>query len=213
MIHIGLLDDHAVVRSGIRFLTQTTSDIQICLSTDNKDELWQYLQAKKPIDVLILDIHLPDANGFDLIQTIKGQYPLLKILVFSMDSEFNSAKRALRMGANAYLNKQNATSEILEAIREIYIHSRYMSISQRPWLEKALQEEQGSNYESLHINLSNREFQLFIALAEGKTNKEIAMAFNLSVNTVSNHRSNIMKKMDFSSNADIVKYALQHDLI
>ena len=209
MIRVFLLDDHILIREGIKKVLSDCPDIGVAAEAENAEDLFSYLE-KKSVDILVLDITLPDRSGLDIIGEITQRYPRVKILVLSMHPEDRYALRAFHAGASGYLSKESAADEIINAIRKIAAGGRYVS----QLLGERLAGDLGTgSCMAPHERLSGREFQVFLLVARGKSTNEIAAELRIRVSTVSTYRSRIVEKMNVSSSADIVRYALHHSLI
>jgi two-component system, NarL family, invasion response regulator UvrY len=209
MSRIAIADDHAVVRKGLRQILAETNDLTVTGEAASADELLTLLRAQ-PFDVVVLDLTLGSRDGIDLLKTIKSEFPRLHVLILSMHAEDLFAVRALRAGASGYIQKEGAAEELLVAIRRIATGRRYVS----PAMAERIADEmvRGGSEILPHERLSDREFQVFRALGSGRSVKEIAEALNLSVKTVSTHRTHILTKTGLRNNADIVSYVHAHQL-
>ena len=208
-LRVLLVDDHAIVRDGLR---QTLAD------KFPKAEFGDAANANGALeklhgnrwDVLILDISMPGRSGLDILREIKGIQPDLKVLILTMHPEDQYAIRALKSGAAGYLTKEKASEEILFAIEKVLAGGKYIS----PTLAESLATKLNSSPEKLpHETLSNREFEIMLLIAGGKSVKEIGADLALSVKTVSTYRARILQKLKFKSNADIIRYAMRERLV
>lgn len=208
-MNIIIVDDHELIREGLKKVIAKEIDIQLVGEAVDADGLFKLL-AKVEVDVVVLDISLPGRSGLDLITEIKIQKPEAKILILSMHPEDRFAVRALRAGASGYITKGTASKSFMEAVRKIYDGRKYIS----PTLAEHLAFELDMNYDKpLHERLSNREFEVMRLIAEGKAISDIAENLCISVNTVTTYRSRVMEKMKMTSNAEIVRYSLEQKLI
>lgn len=204
-----LVDDHELIREGLKKVVARESDIEIIGEAGNADEMFDILKNNE-VDVVVLDITLPERSGLDLITEIKNQAPAAKVLILSMHPEDRFAVRALRAGAAGYLSKSTAAKSLIEALRKIQTGRKYISDS----LAEQLAQELDMDYEKpLHENLSTREFEVMRLIAEGKAVSEIANMLCISVNTVTSYRSRVMEKMKMKTNAEIIRYAIEQKLI
>jgi DNA-binding NarL/FixJ family response regulator len=161
-------------------------------------------------DLLLLDMSMPGKSGIELIKQVKGEKPKLKILVLSMHEEHQYAVRAIRAGASGYLTKESASRQLVEAIRKVASGGAFISSAVAEQLALgAMPDAQGP----LHATLSDREFQVFRMLAEGRSISDIAERLNLSVKTVSTHKANILHKMNMATSGDLIRYAIAHRLV
>ena len=208
MIRIAIADDHAIVRKGLRQILAETNDLAVTGEAASADELFTLLRAH-PFDIVVLDLTFGTRDGIDLLKYIKNEFPHLHVLILSMHAEELFAIRAIRAGAGGYIEKDRAPEELVAAIRRIAAGGRYVSAA----LGERLAGELVHGPEMLpHERLSDREFEIFRLLGGGKSVTEIARALNLSVKTVSSHRTRILSKTGLGSNADIVSYVHAHHL-
>jgi two-component system, NarL family, invasion response regulator UvrY len=209
MIRILIADDHAVVRQGLKQIVSTDKQMTIVGEVQNGAELLNFIR-KDAVDVVILDISMPGRNGLEILKEIKRDYPFLPIIVLSMYPEDQYAVRAIKAGASGYMTKESAPEELVEAIRKAYQGGKYIS----PRVAELLAEYVETKIvDQPHKLLSDREFEVFMMLAAGKTVGKISTDLNLSVKTVSTYRTRILEKMQLSTNADITRYALEFKLI
>lgn len=202
-----VVDDHPLVRRGIcQILNDVSGPVSIIEASDTKEALKEIRTSQ--FDVILLDINLPGRTGLDLLQDLKNSYPDIKILIVSMYPEEQYAIRALRAGASGYLTKESASNELLTAVDKILSGGRYITQSIAERIFDAI-DQKGPPHELL----SNRELEVLIHIAKGLSLKEIGRILALSEKTISTYRSRILEKMELSSNADIVRYALQSKLI
>ncbi|MCZ7602861.1 MAG: response regulator transcription factor [Melioribacteraceae bacterium] len=208
-MRIILVDDHELIREGLKKVIAKESDIDVIGEAQNADEMFELL-SKNKIDIVILDITLPGRSGLDLISEIKTHYPDTRILILSMHPEDRFAVRALRAGAFGFITKGTASKILIEALRKIADGRKYIT----PTLAEHLALELDVDHDKpLHENLSNREFEVMRLIAEGKSVSEIAEMLFISVNTVTSYRSRIMEKMKMKTNAEIIRYAIEQNLI
>ena len=161
-------------------------------------------------DVLLLDMSMPGKSGVELIKQVKSEKPKLRILVLTMHEEHQYAVRAIRAGASGYLTKEGASAQLVTAIRKVASGGAYISAEVAEQLAlNAMPDSQGP----LHAALSDREFQVFRMIAEGKSVSEIAERLNLSVKTVSTHKANVLQKMNMTNQGELIRYALENNLV
>jgi DNA-binding NarL/FixJ family response regulator len=208
-VRIVLVDDHAVVRAGFKQLIDSTDDLEVSGEAGTAADALA-LVASQPCDVMLLDISLPDASVLDTVAALRRRQSELPILIVSMHPEEQYAVNLLRAGASGFFSKAGGAEELLEAIRTVAAGRKYVSASLAEALALAAT---GDAPAPPHRQLSNREFQIFVQLAAGKTVTDIADEMCLSVKTISTYRSRIFEKMDFSRNADLTAYALRHNLM
>lgn len=204
-----LVDDHELIREGLKKVIGKESDIDVIGEAQNANEMFELLSNNK-IDIIILDISMPGRSGLDLISEIKTQYPDVRILILSMHPEERFAVRALRAGAYGFITKGTASKILIEALNRIADGRKYITST----LAEQLASELDIDHDKpLHENLSNREFEVLRLIAEGKSVSEIGEMLFISVNTVTSYRSRIMEKMKMKTNAEIIRYAIEQKLI
>ncbi len=208
-MRIILVDDHELIREGLKKVIAKESDIEVIGEAQNAEEMFKLL-SKNEIDIVVLDITLPGRSGLDLISEIKTHYPEVKVLILSMHPEDRFAVRALRAGAYGFITKGTASKILIEALRKIADGRKFIT----PTLAEHLALELDVDHNKpLHENLSNREFEVMRLIAEGKSVSEIAEMLFISVNTVTSYRARIMEKMKMKTNAEIIRYAIEQNLI
>lgn len=213
MIRILIADDHAILRAGLRHLLSECPDIVVAGEAANGADALALVQSGD-WNAMVLDMSMPGRSGIDLIRQIKAQQPKLPILVLSMHAEDIYAVRALRAGASGYLCKDNAESQLEQAIRKVASGSLYITPTVAEKLAIEMLGSTGSTTEALpHTRLSDREYQVFRYIAGGLGVTEIGNRLNLSVKTVSTHKAHLMQKMGFANTAELIQYALRHRLI
>lgn len=208
MIRILIADDHGVVRKGLVQLIVENPNMKVVGEAASGQEALD-LAWSREFDVAILDISMPGRGGLDILKTLKAQKPGVKVIMLSMYSEEQCAIRSLRDGASAYLTKGNATDELVKAIETVAAGKRYITASVAERLARFVEEDERH---LPHENLSDREMQVLVMIGSGKTVSEISGELCLSVKTVSTYRSRLLEKMGMSTNANLIKYALQHQL-
>lgn len=207
MLRIIIADDHPIVRQGLKQIVAETSDLVVAGEASNGKELLNKV-GENDYDVVLLDISMPGESGMDILRELKKLKPRLPVLVLSIHPEEQYAVRMLRAGASGYLTKEKAPYELIEVIRKVSRGGKYVSA---PLAERiALDLGTGS---PLHETLSARQYQVMCMIASGKTVKEIAQEVSLSVKTVSTHRSRILEKMNLRNNAELIRYAIQNQLV
>jgi DNA-binding NarL/FixJ family response regulator len=204
-----IADDHAIVREGVKLIVKTLPEVrQIDEASDGKEALTKMI--KNQYDLAILDISMPEITGLDLLQQLKLHNIQTRILMLSFHPQEQYAVRAFKLGASGYLSKDSAFDELAMAIRKIAAGGKYVSAA---FAEKLLFNEVSSTNQQLHESLSEREFQVMIMLAKGKSVAEIAAEIFISDKTVATYRSRIMEKMQMKKNAEVTIYALRNKLI
>ncbi|MFO1327358.1 MAG: response regulator transcription factor [Rubrivivax sp.] len=209
MIRIGIVDDHAVVRAGLRQFFSEQVDLRVTGEAANGREALDLVRGGE-VDVLVMDLSMPDQGGVDALAAIKARAPDLPVLILSGFPETHYATTLLRQGAAGYLNKECDPEEIVKAIRTVHRGRRYIT----PAVAELLADVLGGDAGKLpHELLSERELQVFLHLAKGETIGHLAESLNLSVKTVSTYRTRVMEKMGLSSNSELTYYALKNGLI
>ena len=209
MIRVGIVDDHAIVRSGLRQFLAEHVDLRVTGEANNGREALELARAGE-VDVMLMDISMPDQSGVDALQAIKARFPDLAILILSGFPEAHYATTMLRQGASGYLNKECEPEEIVNAIRTVFRGRRYIS----PAVAELLADNAAGGIERAgHELLSERELQVFLRLAKGETIGNMAQAMFLSVKTVSTYRTRVLEKLKLASNSDLTYYALKNGLI
>jgi DNA-binding NarL/FixJ family response regulator len=209
MIKILVVDDHAVVREGIKQILAGQADMVV------EDEAGSGTQTlskvmKQNFDLLLLDISMPGRNGIEVLEEIKSLRPKLPVLILSMHPEEQYAVRMLRAGAAGYLTKASAPQELISAIRKVSRGGKYITIS---LAEKLAFDLDAGADKPLHEKLSNREYQVMLMLASGTSVSEVAEELCLSAKTVSTYRTRIMEKMGMKKNAELTLYAVNNNLL
>ncbi len=209
MIRIAIVDDHALVRAGLRQYLQEHVDLRITAECANAREALDVVR-QEAADVMLLDLSMPGQSGVDALQAIKARAPALPVLILSSFPEAHYATTLLRQGAAGYLAKDCDPDEIVKAIRTVALGRRYITAGVAERLAAGLVEP---NAKAPHELLSEREFQVFLRLAQGETIGQLAQSLSLSVKTVSTYRTRVMEKMGLASNSDLTYYALKNGLI
>lgn len=208
MIHLLLVDDHAVVREGVKRMLASTPDIVVEGEANNASEASAALAAGI-FDMVVLDISLPGGSGLEVLRQLRDTHPTLPVLIFSVHPERQYVVRALKMGATGYLLKSSAPEELVTAMRKIAQGERYVSAA----LVEHLVDEIAEPDRPLYLTLTPREEQVLHLMAGGSAMKEIAYALSLSVKTVSTYRTRLLKKLHLQTTADLIRYAIQHRLV
>ncbi|AGX87828.1 response regulator [Candidatus Symbiobacter mobilis] len=207
-IRILIVDDHAIVRSGLKMIFEHVSDFQVAGEASNSRELLEQL-SKNVYDILLLDMNMPGMSGAELISRIKACYPCLPILVLSMYDEPHIAMMAIKAGASGYITKDCDLDVLLPAIRAVSSHQTFIT----PGLAaKMVFTETPSATSALHSLLTNREMQVFKWLVAGLSINDIAATLGISNKTVSTHKAKMMEKLHVSSIVELTRYAIQHNI-
>ena len=209
MIRVGIVDDHAVVRVGLRQFLAEHVDLRVSGEAADGAQAMELVRQGET-DVLLMDLSMPDQSGVDAMQAIKKRYPDLAVLILSGFPEAHYAANLLRLGASGYLNKECEPEEIVRAIRQVALGRKYISQGVAALLAEGVA---GGLERPPHELLSEREFQVFLRLAKGETVGAMAEAMFLSVKTVSTYRTRVLEKLQLTSNSDLTYYALTNGLI
>ena len=209
MINVGIVDDHAIVRSGLRQFLSEHVDLRVVGEAANGREAIDLIRNAE-IDVLLMDLAMPGQSGLDALAMLRAKAPKMGILILSGYPEEHYAISMIRQGASGYLNKECDPKEIVEAIRTVALGRRYVTPGVAELLAQQLNRKDDA---PVHEQLSKREFQVFLKLARGETAGDIAKSLSLSVKTVSTYRTRLMEKMGLASNSDLTYYALKNRLI
>ena len=209
MIRVMIADDHAIVREGLKQIFCDEPDIEVVNEAASGDEAFKKARADN-WDVLMLDIAMPGKNILELIKLVKLDKPRKPILVFSMYPEDQYAIRMLRAGADGYLGKESSPEKLVSVIRQLSEGGKYISESVAKQL---LNEMQIKGADPKHTTLTDKEFQVFISLSKGKRLSDIAIEMALSIKTISTYRTRLLKKMELSSNGELIHYAIIHQLL
>jgi DNA-binding NarL/FixJ family response regulator len=208
MIRILIADDHAIVRGGLLQLFALAGDVTVVAQATNGGQVIESLRGE-PCDLVLLDMSMPGISGIELIGRIRAHAPTLPILVLSMHNEALVVRRALKAGANGYMTKDGDPETLLLAVRKVAAGGRYID----PGLaEQMVFEGEGGQAERPHEQLSNRELSIFRLFVGGKSVNQIAEELAISNKTVSTHKARLMQKMGFQSNADMLRYGIDHAL-
>lgn len=208
-IRVGIVDDHEIVRAGLRLFLEEQDDLEVVAEASNGKDALDVVRNEQ-IDVLLLDLTMPRFSGLEALPSLKARAPHTAILVFSGLPEEQYAVNLIRKGADGYLHKENPPLEILNAVRVVAQGRRYLS----PVVANLLAEEMlYPTGGSPHNLLADREFQIFLRLAKGESITTVGRALSLSVKTVTTYRTRAMRKLKLSTNSDLTYYAVKHGLI
>jgi two-component system, NarL family, response regulator NreC len=212
-IRLLLVDDHQVVRSGLRMLLSNESDVEIVGEAGTAQEALNAVQSLKP-NVVLMDIGLPDLSGIDATREIKRTYPEIAVVALTIHEDEEYFFKMLEAGASGYVPKRAAPEELLTAIRSAAVGEVYLYPSLAKLLVKDyLAQEHTSEAEKALDGLTEREQEVLLYLAEGVANDEIAEALVISTKTVARHRENIMQKLGLHSRSELVRYAIRKGII
>lgn len=209
MISILVIDDHALIRKGMKLLLDETSDMRVTGEAESGMQAINMVR-KHDYDLVLLDLSLPDKHGIDVLKQLKIEKPNLKVIILSMYPEDQYGVRALKAGALGYLNKQSASDLLITAIKQVMGGKKYIG---ELMAEQLLNNLIGESQELLHQSLSNREYQTLCLMASGKSLSDIAEMMKLSPKTISVYRARMMEKMGLQNNAEAIHYAITNHLV
>ena len=208
-IRVLIVDDHAVVRSGLSLVVGAEDDLEVVGEAGSAREAIFEARTLKP-DVILLDVVMPDQSGLDLLPTLLYEHPQVRVLVLSMQDDPQYVRRAFAEGASGYVLKDAADTEVVAAIREVARGGRYV----HPELgARLIAAEAADERRAEEDPLSDREREVLRLLALGHTNQEIARQLYISIRTAETHRAHIMQKLRLSTRAELVRYAIAHGLL
>lgn len=209
MIRILIVDDHPIVRAGLRRIAEDDRGIAVTGEAASGDDALHSLR-QIVADVVLLDVSMPGSPFTETLRRLREEHPTVRVLVLSAHPEDQWAVRALRGGASGYLTKDHSPEQLLDAIRRVHRGGRYVS----PSLAERLAAQLGQDFVGApHEQLSDREFDVLRGLGAGRTVKEVAASLGLSPKTVSTYRTRLMEKLRFATNADLVRYSAEHGLL
>ena len=210
MIRVLLADDHSIVREGLRKVLEDDEDIKVIAEAPDGETAFDKAMEEKP-DVAVIDISMPGMDGLEVVSRMAAYCEEIPVLILTMHEEEQYVIRAIEAGAMGYVTKQSAPEQLVAAVKKIHAGGRYLTEKASEAL--ALRVIRGNKNMSLTESLSMRELQVLRKLATGSTNREIAMAYNISVKTVDTYRSRILKKLNLRNNAELSRYAMQNKLV
>ncbi len=208
MTKVLIVDDHSIVREGLKQIISEISDIVVTGEAGNGQEALEMVW-KHSYDVILLDISMPGRSGLDILKQIKSEKPAIHVLILSVFPEEQYAIRALKAGASGYLTKESTPKELVNAIRKVSGGKKYVSSSLAERLASHLEVKAE---DALHVSLSDREYEVLCMIASGKQVTEIAETLLLSVKTVSTYRTRLLEKMGMKNNAQLTHYAISNKL-
>jgi two-component system invasion response regulator UvrY len=209
MIRILIVDDHSIVRKGLKQIVADYPNLVVSGEAASGQEALELVRSRD-FDVVILDLGMPGRGGLDILPELKTAQPQAKVIVLSMYPEEQYAIRCLRDGASAYLTKASPPEELVEAIQAVGVGKRYITPSVAERLAMYVED---SSQRPPHEALSDRELQVLVLIGAGKRVREIAGELNLSIKTVSTYRARILVKLGLSSTSQLIRYALHHRLV
>jgi two-component system invasion response regulator UvrY len=208
MTKILVVDDHAVVRAGVRHFISDVPNMEIGGEASTAEDAIRLVRNQE-WDIVLLDIAMPDKSGVEVLKQIKREKPALPVLMLSMHPENRYAVQVLRSGASGYLQKEALATELVAAINTVMRGHKYISYG----VAELLTADPADNEKPLHETLSQREYEIFYKLGQGEGVTKIADELCLSVKTVSTYRTRVLQKMNMTNNADIIYYAIKNNLI
>ena len=218
MIQVLICDDHQIVRQGIKQMLADAADIALAGEADCGPEALRQVRASRtpgsaiaPIDVVLMDIAMPQRDGLDVLRQLKGEFPKLPVLMLSTYPDKQYAVRSLKLGAAGYLNKSADSEQMIAAIRQVAVGRLFITPAVAEQLATTIRPGVGSG-QPLHERLSHREHQVFRMLAEGSSVGEIAERLSLSSNTVSTYRARILEKTGARNDVELALYAVRAEL-
>jgi len=214
-IRIFLVDDHQLVRDGIKALLLSAEDLVILGEASTGKECFEKIALQQP-DILILDISLPDTTGIEITKKVTELYPAIKVLILSMYTNEDFIFNSLKAGARGYLPKNTSREELLEAIHTIYAGDEFFAdsiarIMLKSYVRKAKEDDLAT--QSMPVPLTTREIEILRLFAEGFINKEISDQLDISIRTVETHKNHIMKKLELKSTVELIKYAIRNKIV
>jgi DNA-binding NarL/FixJ family response regulator len=212
MIKVLIADDHAILRAGLKHILAEYADIEVAGEAANGHEVLARVQEACDWSVILLDMSMPGKSGIELIKQLKLVVPKLPILILSMHKEDVYAVRALKAGASGYLCKDNADDQLVPALRKVAGGGLYISPTVAEKLAVGVLHGHTGDVPA-HTRLSDREYQIFQMIANGESISDIANSLNLSVKTVSTHKTHILEKMGCANVAELIRYAIRHELV
>lgn len=209
-IQVMLVDDHTVVRNGVRLMLGTAADIDVTGEATSADDALRLLQTQD-FDVALVDIALPGRNGLELLKLLRAQRPALPVLMFSMYAEELYALRALKQGAAGYLTKDSPAASLIAAVRKAHAGGKYISAEIVDQMAIRFSGPRARAHG--HESLTDRELEVLRLIVQGKSLASIAASLHLSASTITSYRARICKKLDLASNAELTRYAIENNLI
>ena len=207
-IKVIIADDHPLFRRGLKNAFSETPDIEVVDEAESGDDLLKKIPGSN-LNVVLMDVAMPGKTGLDLLKQLRDEQPKLPVLVLTVYPEEHYAVRYFKAGASGFITKESSTDQIYAAVRKVANGGKFAS----PEITEKLAFDFGKSDRPLHENLSDREHQVFMMLAEGESPTDIGKILSLSVKTISTHRSRILDKMQMKKNAELIHYAISHRLL
>lgn len=211
MIRVLVVDDHAILRDGIRSILESQDDIIVIGEASDGVEALEYVKKLLP-DIVLMDISMPKINGLEATRLIKERFPNIKVLILTQHDNREYITPALQAGAAGYVLKRSGRREMLNALRQVYEQGAFLT---GKVTQEVLQEysHNGNNGDGGELDLTEREDQVLHLIVDGKSNKEIALHLGISPKTVSVHRTNIMTKLNVQNTVDLIRFVTKHHLL
>lgn len=204
-----IVDDHAVVRHGVRALLESQPGIEVCSEASDGRAAIEHVQKLKP-DLVVLDLTLPEMSGLDAARAIRETSPETEVLILTVHLSEGAAREAIRSGARGYVLKSDADRELILAVNRVRHHQPYFTDQLTEAMAESFIQE---GYPGSAPSLTEREIEVLRFLAEGNTTKEVAALLGVSAKTAETHRNRIMRKMNFASFSELVRFAVRHNLV
>ena len=212
MATIIIVDDHDLIREGIKTLLRNHAEYRIIGEADNGDEALAKTRQLKP-DVLLLDISMSQRSGLDILDQVRQSSPTTKVIMITVHRSPLYLKKALKSGAKGYLHKENAAEELLPALKRVTTGGTYLSAMVSEYLSEQVAQEDAQDSRPPEATLTERETDIVRLVVDGKTAREIADQLFISPRTVENHKQAILKKLSLRKTSDLIKYALTHRIV
>jgi DNA-binding NarL/FixJ family response regulator len=210
MIRVLVVDDHAILRDGIRSLLESQEDIIVVGEADNGVDAIEFVKKVQP-DIVLMDISMPQMNGLEATRSIKEQFPQVKVLILTQHDNREYITPALQAGAAGYVLKRSGRREMLNALRQVYEQGAYLTSNVTHEFLQNYSRNGNNHVEERH--LTEREHQVLRLIVDGKSNKEIALELGISPKTVSVHRTNVMTKFNVQNTVELIRYAASNHLV
>lgn len=211
-IKVLLVDDHKIVRDGIKLMLQPQAGIEVVAEAENGDEVIDLLD-EHPVDVVVMDINMPEMDGISTTKQVKEKYPPVKILALTMSSDDSHIRQMVQAGASGYIMKSAGRDELKMAIQDVMKGKHYFSDQATQSIMMDLVKNKGKSVDPEPIHITERELEVLQLIIKEFTNQEIAEKLYISPRTVDAHRRNLLQKTGARNTAGLVKYAFRHNLI
>ena len=212
-IRVIIADDHTVVRTGLHMLLDSAEDIEVVGEAENGRETITKVEELQP-DIVLMDIAMPEINGFEATKEINKRFANVKVLILTMYEDEHYVSEMLQVGASGYILKKAAATDLISGIRAVYQGDIYLYPSiARKIVEEYLEQVKNGEKRTSYDGLTHRELEILQLIVEGKTNREIAEILFVSITTVRSHRANLMEKLKVHDRSELVRYAIRKGLI